>query len=205
MMEPVQQTQNTFSEMKYHPGNKNHSVLPASPLWPEMLLQLTVGSLICSPDKEKAVVYRRVSGNGPKGRSFSKDYRPDRAEEYARAKGWRVVASYVDPACPGKNSKRPGLQAMIQDIESGGATVVIVNQLNCLYLIIDSLLRFLRFLRRHYVRLISIREQIDSECWWGRLVLNALGDLGEIYLDQPGSSSVVSISTVDRPNCRTLK
>jgi len=46
------------------------------------------------------------------------------------------------------------------------------------------LLRFLRFLKKHRVRLVSVTEQIDTDSWWGRLVLYVLGALAEMYVWQ---------------------
>mgnify|MGYP001154534155 CR=1 FL=1 len=161
----------------------NRSVLPASPVELELLVQRTLHSFGGSPEQEKAIVYSRVSSIEPKGHSFSMDYQPDRSEEYARSKGWLVVASYADPDRTGRNSKRPGLQAMIRDIESGRATVIVVHRLDRLYRNLESLLRFMRFLRKHRVRLVSVTEQIDTESWWGRLVLYVLGALAEMHED----------------------
>jgi site-specific DNA recombinase len=112
------------------------------------------------------------------------EFQPDRAEEYVRSKGWLIAGLYADPDRTGRNSKRPDLQRMIRDIESGKVTVIVVHRLDRLYRNLESLLRFLRFLKRYRVRLVSVTEQIDTDSWWGRLVLYVLGALAEMYVWQ---------------------
>lgn len=158
--------------------------VPASPAELELFVQKAIGNLFGTIDQERAAVYSRVSSIDPHAHSYSMDYQPDRAEEYAQSKGWQIVGNYADPDRTGRNSRRPELQRMIRDIESGCITVVVVHRLDRLYRNLESLLRFLRFLREYRVRLVSVTEQIDTESWWGRLVLYVLGALAEMYVWQ---------------------
>jgi len=160
------------------------SFLPKSPQDLEMMVQRNLAQLPGTADHERAVIYSRVSSIETRKHSYSMEYQPDQSEEYVKGKGWRVVAAYSDPDRTGRNSRRPGLQALIRDIEKGKATVVVVHRLDRLYRNLESLLRFLRFLRRLNVRLVSVTEQIDTDTWWGRLVLYILGALAEMYVWQ---------------------
>ena len=165
------------------PSSKNW-LLPSSPQELEQFVKKTVGGGAGLIEQERAAVYSRVSNIDPKAHSYSMEYQPDRAEEYARSKGWQIVGLYADPDRTGRNSRRPDLQRMSRDIESGRITVVVVHRLDRLYRNLESLLRFLRFLKKHHVRLVSVTEQIDTESWWGRLVLYVLGALAEMYVWQ---------------------
>ena len=73
---------------------------------------------------------------------------------------------------------------MINDIKAGRITIVVVHRLDRLYRNLESLLRFLRMIKRYRVRLVSVTEQIDTDNWWGRLVLYVLGALAEMYIWQ---------------------
>lgn len=140
---------------------------------------------IVRPDaEEKAAIYTRVSRIDPRHHGYSMDIQPDKAEEYARSKGWDVYAIYEDPAKTGRNSRRPSLQRMIGDIRAGRVTVVVVHRLDRLYRNLESLLKFIRMIKAYKVRLVSVTEQIDTENWWGRLVLYVLGALAEMYIWQ---------------------
>lgn len=162
----------------------NQWLLPSSPQELEQFVKTAIGSAAGLIERERAAVYSRVSSIDPKAHSYSMEYQPDRAEEYARSKGWQIVGVYADPDRTGRNSRRPGLQKMIRDIESGHITVVVVHRLDRLYRNLESLLRFLRFLKKYRVRLVSVTEQIDTDSWWGRLVLYVLGALAEMYVWQ---------------------
>jgi site-specific DNA recombinase len=159
-------------------------LLPTSPQELEQFVSKTVGGVSKLCEQERAAVYSRVSSIDPHAHSYSMDYQPDRAEEYALSKGWQIAGLYADPDRTGRNSKRPDLQRMIRDIESGRITVVVVHRLDRLYRNLESLLRFLRFLKKYRVRLVSVTEQIDTDSWWGRLVLYVLGALAEMYVWQ---------------------
>ena len=134
--------------------------------------------------EEKAAIYTRVSRIDPRHHGYSMDIQPDRAEEYARSKGWDIYAVYADPAKTGRNSRRPSLQKMIGDIRAGRVTVVVVHRLDRLYRNLESLLKFIRLIKAYKVRLVSVTEQIDTDNWWGRLVLYVLGALAEMYIWQ---------------------
>lgn len=134
--------------------------------------------------EEKAAIYTRVSRIDPRHHGYSMDIQPDRAEEYARSKGWDIYAIYADPAKTGRNSRRPSLQKMIGDIRAGRVTVVVVHRLDRLYRNLESLLKFIRMIKAYKVRLVSVTEQIDTDNWWGRLVLYVLGALAEMYIWQ---------------------
>ncbi len=140
---------------------------------------------IARPDnEERAAIYTRVSRIDPRHHGYSLDIQPDKAEEYARSKGWEVYAIYEDPAKTGRNSRRPSLQRMIGDIRAGRVSVVVVHRLDRLYRNLESLLKFIRMIKVYKVRLVSVTEQIDTDNWWGRLVLYVLGALAEMYIWQ---------------------
>jgi len=137
------------------------------------------------PDgSEMAGIYTRVSRIDHRAHGYSLDIQPDRSEEYAKSKGWQTYQVYEDPARTGRNSRRPALQHMIDDIKAGRITIVVVHRLDRLYRNLESLLRFLRMIKRYRVRLVSVTEQIDTDNWWGRLVLYVLGALAEMYIWQ---------------------
>lgn len=159
-------------------------LLPSSLQELEQFATQALGNLSHGLDCEKAAVYSRVSNIDPHERNYSMEYQPDRAEEYAISKGWQIIGQYSDPDRTGRNSRRPGLQDLARDVKAGKVTVVVVHRLDRLYRNLESLLRFLRFLKRHRVRLVSVTEQIDTESWWGRLVLYVLGALAEMYVWQ---------------------
>lgn len=110
------------------------------------------------------------------------EIQPDRSEEYARAQGWRIYEVYADPDRTGRNSRREGLQRLIRDMRAGKFSIVVIHRLDRLYRNLESLLGFIRLMKRYNVRLISVTEHIDTESPWGRLVMYILGGLAEMYV-----------------------
>ena len=158
--------------------------LPTNPDDLKNKIQSFLGDLTRNPDQEVAGIYTRISRLDPRHHGYSLEIQPDRSEEYVKSKGWRVYAIYEDPAKTGRNSRRPGLQRLLQDVRAGRITVVVVHRLDRLYRNLESLLRFLKLIKRYKVRLVSVTEQIDTDNWWGRLVLYVLGALAEMYIWQ---------------------
>ena len=106
---------------------------PASLAELEQYVQRAIGSVAGHLNQERAAVYSRVSSIDQHARSYSMEFQPDRSEEYAHSKGWLIAGLYADPDRTGRNSKRPGLQRMIRDIESGKITVVVVTHEDFLF------------------------------------------------------------------------
>lgn len=135
-------------------------------------------------DSVRAAIYTRKSRLEPGAVHYSMEIQPDRAEELASSRGWKVVGVYADPHKTGRNSKRDGLQNLIHDIKAGKVDVVVVHRLDRLYRNLEALLKFIRLLKKHRVRLVSVTEQIDTDSPWGRLVTYVLGALAEMFIWQ---------------------
>lgn len=129
-------------------------------------------------------IYSRVSRIDPKFHGYSLEIQPDRAEEYARSHGAKKIELYSDPNRTGRNSRRKELQRLIHDVKAGRIHVVVVHRLDRLYRNLESVLRFVRFLKHHKVGLISVTEQIDTSTLYGLQMLVMLGMMAETYVHQ---------------------
>ena len=133
--------------------------------------------------------YVRVSVYDPKHPGYSLDTQPDKAEEYARAHDAKNVIVYSDPDFSGKNSARDGFQRMLKDIKAGKIDVVVVHRIDRLYRNLESLFVFIRLLKKYKVNLVSVIEEIDTQAWWGRIVLAVLASLAESYVYQTSANT----------------
>ncbi len=129
-------------------------------------------------------IYTRLSRFDPNDPGYSLEIQPDRAEEFARSENASEIKIYSDPGRSGKNSKRDELQRMLNDIKAGRIDVVVFHRIDRVFRNLESLLKFVKILKRYNVRFVSITEQIDTDTWWGRLVLAVLGSLAEAYVWQ---------------------
>jgi DNA invertase Pin-like site-specific DNA recombinase len=128
----------------------------------------------------RAANYVRLSKEDESVHSL--DTQPDLSHKFIAEHNWQLVATYADPDHTGRNSKRPDLQRMIRDIKAGQIDIVVVHRLDRLYRNLEALLKFIRLLKRHHVKLISVSENIDLDNDWGYLVVYVLGGLAEYYV-----------------------
>jgi site-specific DNA recombinase len=75
---------------------------------------------------KKAVGYIRVSTDMQADKGTSLDNQVARIQEYARLKGFVLENIFEDAGYSGKNTKRPGFQAMFNRLRKGGVEAVIV-------------------------------------------------------------------------------
>lgn len=156
-----------------------------------------VSQLLASVDETLAnlredstwAVYSRVSVYDPNNPGYSLDTQPDQAESYARARGAKNILFYSDPDRSGRNSKRDGLQQMYKDIQAGKIDAVVVHRIDRLYRNLESLLKFIRLIRKYRVNLFSVTEDIDATSIWGRLTLAVLGHMSEAFLHQTSQNT----------------
>ena len=135
-------------------------------------------------NNEVWTIYKRISRK-PRGKySYSLDIQEDRAEEHARQHHAGEIIVYEDPYLSGKNSKRKDLSRLIRDIKAGKVDVLVLHRFSRLYRNLESFLGFIRLLQKYNVRLISVTEDIDTNQWWGRLLIIILGALAEMYVWQ---------------------
>jgi DNA invertase Pin-like site-specific DNA recombinase len=131
--------------------------------------------------------YVRVSRvNGRDGESFiSVDVQRDRCKAVAKANGITIVDWFEDYDRSGGTNDRPGFQAMLERIEQGDATLVVVARLS----------RFARSVSAMHESLQRIREATnnagglvtpevgDTSTPTGKLLLNVLAALADFELE----------------------
>ncbi len=130
----------------------------------------------------RAAPYERVSRIADGEESYSISIQSDRAVEYAQAQGWTIANTYEEPNSRGKTPTRPGLQRLMHDIKAGRIDVVVIHRLDRLYRNLESLLRFVRLLQHYGVRLVSVTEHIDTDTYWGMLIIQVMGSIAEMYV-----------------------
>ena len=97
----------------------------------------------------KAVIYRRVSSKKQEELGDGLNSQETRCREYARYKGYEVIATFSD-GMSGKFASRPGMQAMLAFLRKRRKLGTVV--------IIDDLSRFARDLRGH----LKLRTELGA-------------------------------------------
>jgi DNA invertase Pin-like site-specific DNA recombinase len=133
---------------------------------------------------QRVALYIRVSTDrqAEEGRSPASQLSDMKA--YCRRRGWEVAAVYRDEGMSGRLSSRPGLQQMLADARAGKFDIVMVYYISRFYRKLESLLSTMKLLRDCGVSFVSVNEDLDFTSKWGKLILNILGTLAEIYVDE---------------------
>ena len=62
--------------------------------------------------------------------NYSIEEQTERIESYCKAKGWTLLHIYTDGGYSGGNTNRPALQKMLEAIQRGEASAVVVYKLD---------------------------------------------------------------------------
>jgi len=134
--------------------------------------------------KLRAGIYLRVSTFEQVKEGYSLQAQEDRLTNFALAKDYNLVAKYIDPGHSGAKLDRPGLQAMIKDIENNKIDIVLVykldrlsrSQKHTLYLIEDVFLK-------NNVNFVSMNESFDTTSSFGRAMIGILSVFAQLERD----------------------
>lgn len=131
----------------------------------------------------RAVGYKRVSMQEQVD-GFSLDAQENSIRAYADKQGWQLVKIYEDAGISAKKgSYRPSFEQLLKDATQDQFDVVVVNKIDRFYRHLNGLLTALDYLNEQSVTFASVQEQMDFSTPWGKLILNVLGTLAEIYID----------------------
>lgn len=114
----------------------------------------------------KAATYLRVS---------RADQRPalqaDETEQLIDRRGWKLVGKFVDEGISGAKSKRPGLNAMMQEAKRGTFNVLVVYKCDRLFRSTGELCTIVDELGALGVGFVSVTESFDTTTPSGRALL----------------------------------
>ena len=123
----------------------------------------------------RVAIYLRVST----GRQTVENQRAELLVE-ADARGWDVVAEYVDEGVSGAKAARPGLDRLLADARHRRFDAVVVWKLDRLARSLRHLLALKDELQERGIGLVSLRDPgFDTTSPQGQLVFQILGAVGE--------------------------
>ena len=138
--------------------------------------------MIATNDKDKAVrcaIYTRKSHEEGLEQEFnSLDAQREACEAYIASQkheGWAALpCRYDDGGFTGGNMDRPGLKALLADIEAGRVDVVLVYKVDRLSRSLMDFSRLVALFETHDVAFVSVTQRFDTTSSMGRLTLNVL-------------------------------
>lgn len=96
-------------------------------------------------------------------------------EEFAQARGWHLVDSYLDLGISGNKDKRPQLDRLMADAHKRRFDVVIVWRFDRFARSVSHLLRALETFNALGVAFVSLSENVDTTTPTGKMIFTVLG------------------------------
>ncbi len=127
----------------------------------------------------RCAIYTRKSHEEGLDQAFnSLDAQREACEAYIasqRHEGWLCLPQqYDDGGFTGGNMDRPGLKALLNDIEAGRIDVVLVYKVDRLSRSLMDFSRLVALSEQHEVAFVSVTQRFDTTSSMGRLTLNIL-------------------------------
>jgi DNA invertase Pin-like site-specific DNA recombinase len=125
-----------------------------------------------------AIYTRKSSEEGLDQEYNSLDAQRDACEAYIisqKGEGWTASAKrYDDGGWSGGSMERPGLKALLADIEAGHVEVIVVYKVDRLTRSLSDFARMVELLDRREVSFVSVTQAFNTTSSMGRLTLNVL-------------------------------
>ena len=125
----------------------------------------------------RAAIYARVSTTNH-GQDVSMQTRD--LEQFAQARGWRLVDSYLDLGISGSKDKRPQLDRLMADAHKRRFDIVIVWRFDRFARSVSHLLRALETFNALGIAFVSLSEQMDTTTPTGKMIFTVLGAVAEL-------------------------
>ncbi len=130
-------------------------------------------------DLKRCAIYTRKSTEEGLDQAFnSLDAQRESCEAYItsqRNEGWRrVKARFDDGGLSGGNTDRPGLQALLAEIEAGRIDIIVVYKVDRLTRSLADFAKLVERFDKHGVSFVSVTQQFNTSSSMGRLTLNVL-------------------------------
>ncbi|MEM8726118.1 MAG: recombinase family protein, partial [Pseudomonadota bacterium] len=128
---------------------------------------------------KRCAIYTRKSSEEGLDQSFnSLNAQREACEAYVLSQaceGWEARPEcYDDGGFSGGNTDRPGLQALLADIEAGRVDIVVVYKIDRLTRSLADFARIVEILEKHECSFVSVTQSFNTTGSMGKLMLNVL-------------------------------
>lgn len=127
----------------------------------------------------RTAVYIRVSTEDQAREGFSIPAQREKLLSYVHSQDWTLSKLYVDEGVSAKDTNRPALAELLQDVRSGKIDVVLVYRLDRLTRSVLDLYQLLQEFERYRVHFKSCTEVYDTTTAMGRLFITLVAALAQ--------------------------
>src|ERR1700692_4127698 len=101
-------------------------------------------------------------------------------EQFAEARGWRMIGAYIDDGVSGAKDSRPELNRLMADAHKRCFDVVAVCRFDRFARSVSHLLRALETFSALGIAFVSLSEQMDTTTPTGKMIFTVLGAVAEL-------------------------
>src|ERR1700678_3654805 len=101
-------------------------------------------------------------------------------QQFAEARGWRMVGTYIDDGVSGAKDSRPELNRLMADAHKRCFDVVAVWRFDRFARSVSHLLRALETFSALGIAFVSLSEQMDTSTPAGKMIFTVLGAVAEL-------------------------
>src|ERR1700726_2612071 len=125
----------------------------------------------------KVAIYARVSttNHGQDVKVQTRDL-----EQFAQARGWQLIDSYLDTGISGSKDSRPELNRLMADAHQRRFDAVVVWKFDRFARSVSHLLRALENFQALGIDFVSLTEGVDTSTPTGKMVFTVLGAVAEL-------------------------
>ncbi len=132
----------------------------------------------------RAALYTRVSTEDQAKEGFSLEAQIDRLRSYCQAREWKVYKEVVDDGYSGRDTKRPGYQALMDDMDSWD--VLLVMKMDRIHRNSRNFMEMMDELKKHEKEFVSMTESLDTSTAMGRFVVDIIQRIAQLESEQIG-------------------
>ena len=142
-------------------------------------------------ETRRCAIYIRKSNEAGLEQEFnSLDAQREACEAFIKSQsheGWRGLPThYDDGGYSGGSMLRPGLKALLADIEAGNIDVVVVYKIDRLTRSLTDFARMVELFDKHEVSFVAVTQAFNTTNSMGRLTLNALPSFAQFEREVTG-------------------
>lgn len=141
------------------------------------------GSTVTTSETVRCAIYVRTSSDERLKSDFnSLDAQTEACRAYIRsqqARGWVEAEVYSDGGFSGKDTERPALQRLLQDVQNGHVDAVVTYKLDRISRSLRDFVALMADFETHNVACVSVTQAFDTNTPMGRLTMHILLSFAE--------------------------
>lgn len=124
-------------------------------------------------------IYIRVSTHEQATEGYSIAAQKERLIAYCKAQGWSTYKFYVDEGVSAKDTNRPQLAELLEDVKNGKISMILVYRLDRFTRSVSDLYNMLKTLDKHNCAFKSATEIYDTSSAMGRMFIGLVALLAQ--------------------------